>query len=555
VYRQILSFRLLSIALWCGLLLGAARAQPAEAQPSSASDRARVALLVYQNQSASDAVARRSDALSRTLRRQAESARAETDAVRQELRNARAQGTRAQARTALLERRLEEKERAFAESVERYTAELAQRDVTYARERSVLLSTGERLLQTAEGRRALDLYNAGGQENWREARQVLDSMRRLRRAMDARDSAVLYEGALNTGLETTAAVIALYEEVVALDGSNYWDWIRLSSLQDGAGNLSAAKRSAEAALRVAQGSRERSISLSQIGMVLRRQGDFSGAISSFDQALSQANIAKIDEIISGRAVAEDFMFVVQILSNAGETYFRAGNYGEALRSYTQASSILERNAPATPTFDARRPRSVLQAKLGGLAYQQGNFAQALVHYQQALTLARDLHRTEPDSVSYRYGVGACADLVAEALLALNRPAEAMVLVREAHQIAEQISSGDPSSGYYRHISALASTKVGSVFIRIGDRAAAAGYYRRAAALERQLVSEDPTSHEYQLSLVDALEGLAQLRLDDVTWQTVSDQYESMRRHGMLPASYEEAAAAARRRAEQGRPAQ
>ncbi len=91
--------------------------------------------------------------------------------------------------------------------------------------------------------------------------------------------------ARNSGEQTTAEVIARYEEVTQLDPGVHWDWVELGRLYVASGNLSAAEQAAHRATETAKDERDSSVAQSELADMRVAQGDLTGALESYGEAM------------------------------------------------------------------------------------------------------------------------------------------------------------------------------------------------------------------------------------------------------------------------------
>ncbi|WP_346290358.1 CHAT domain-containing protein [Sphaerothrix gracilis] len=122
--------------------------------------------------------------------------------------------------------------------------------------------------------------------------------------------------------------------------------------------------------------------LNQIGVVQRRLGNVPTAYTLHQQALALAATSPSSQSVQIRAEA---------LHNLAAVQAHRGHYTQALSLYKQALAARQAMAQAAPAeigsyFHAGRTFN----NLGGVYDRLGNHPQALVHYQQALTIARHI---------------------------------------------------------------------------------------------------------------------------------------------------------------------
>ena len=283
--RPALSLALSSCLLTAGLPLATAwlapaaalAATPAAARDLSADAKAAAAETVFNAAATLDAFKREADDRLRGQRRQIEGLQT------------RLKTAEAQRQTDVSALRSE-----LAQAQERFVAELAARDRTYAREIAVFRSTVEDIAATPEGAEALRVYNAGEEvkalgmlrrlaDARRQAREVRNN---IETAADYRKEAMLALDARNKGKLTTRDVIAKFEEVTQLDPGVHLDWVELGRLDTDAGQLGTAKAAAQQSADTAESDRDRLIAAQELGDVLVAQGDLAGARARFQDSLA-----------------------------------------------------------------------------------------------------------------------------------------------------------------------------------------------------------------------------------------------------------------------------
>lgn len=430
---------------------------PTYATPvSSQADRARIALLIYQSQSARQVDLRRGDALTKDLRTKADAAEKLAATTRLQLASARLEGSRARNKADMLARDLNAQEQALSEAAETYAAELAKRDEDYARERSILISTGERLLRTAEGRKVLDLYNAGGESNWQEARKVMDEARRVRRSVDARDSATLYLGARNHGLETTLNVIRVYEELLSDDASRSEDWRELAILYLDAGNAPKAFEAFDRAAQTASTGAEKGKIL--LNRAMAESGLHAGKsiIPYYDNAILElrrhlqrtpGDVAAQADLAKALVRSAEIILIYAGISTSDTSV--------ALERLQESVKIVTGLIALNPKTDARRI-FISSNKL------MGDYHRLIViddknsqkYYDASISMARILLSENPTSIFEQENLATFLDMKAISYfdnkngLYVKSPVSAIPLLEESLGILAKLKTGDPTSRFW-----------------------------------------------------------------------------------------------------------
>ena len=290
----------------------------AYAATMSSTDRARVATLVYQSASAKQVDLRRGDAATKSLLARAESAERTAAATRAQLASAKNENEEARRQARALAQKLALQEDALAQAAEEYTKELAKRDEEYARERTILISTGERLLKSPKGGQVLDLYNTGGEGNWEQAKRLMADAQRIRRAVDARDTARMYLQAKSKGLETAADTLAKYEEVVRDDPGDVDDWRAIAFLRRELGRPEQALQAIDQAQKLAKTERERwALEMDRARAVAELKGPGEAA------PLADQAVAIVRSALDGKHAKGDHSRLVESLALSAQLHLRS----------------------------------------------------------------------------------------------------------------------------------------------------------------------------------------------------------------------------------------
>jgi len=466
----------------------------AASAPTSA-DRARIALLVYQSQSARQADLRRGDTLTRGLRLTADRAEKIASATRAELARVRAEGARAKKGVEALEQQLEAQEQKLADIAQKYTAELAKRDEEYARERSVLISTGERLLTTMDGRRVLDLYNAGGEANWREAKAVLDESRKVRRALDTRDAAVMYAQARAKGLENTPSVIAVYEELLRDDPSQANDWFFISILYRESGQNGKALESAKRAASLATGDSAKIRVLIEVARAHRASGDIQSALTALREAekAARAGVAK-----NPRSTARS-RILADVLTQSGSNHLELGDGRSAKDAYREAIRLYEDLLPRTKLWPMKEMYLGALLGLAHALWNEENVAEASPQIQKAHSFATEALKLHPDVTEAREKVALTSAWVGDLFVSQWKYESARHMYEKAASTYAVLTAEDPDLVWYDPNVEYLSRAVGSAEIELNRAQSALGHLERSEKISRKYPSAS-----YQIALQSGL---------------------------------------------------
>lgn len=142
----------------------------------------------------------------------------------------------------------------------------------------------------------------------------------------------------------------------------FWDWVELGRLQVIAGDLGAARRTAQATLEVAVTDRQRSVAFTAFGNVAIRQSDLDAALEAYARGLEVAErLAAADP--SNALAQRDIIVSLYKLSNLASA---TGRQRDAERMLKRALDV---NSALIQRFENPRwlqDRQALQAALEAL---------------------------------------------------------------------------------------------------------------------------------------------------------------------------------------------
>ena len=452
-----------------------------------------------------------------------------------------------------------------------FTAQLAEKDSEFARERAVLLAAGEKLAETAEGLEALTLFNAGGQENWVKAKLVLaqieatrEAKRRADAASDKRAAAELYEQARDKGYETLASVILKREAVVEADPSLSVDWQTLAVLYRAAARLDDALRATRNALAAAVTGRQRMVAQSDLAEILSRRGDTNAARAEFATAVAMGREVAAADPNSWKEQAN----LVATLHQYGDFLHHNGQLDASFALQNEALEIARKLLAADPesAFIKRMAFRSLR-DVGGKYILRGNTPAATAHLQEALAMARAIVADDPTSLGAQRLLGGQLTLTGLLLMRDKKFADAEMLMSEKLMLSRKFVAADPQSvgdqvslinalnglalvlkdsgrpaaalQPYREALVLARrnanlpqsiyvaalNNVGDVFRMTGDAAGSRAHFEEMLPAARAMAQKDPVLTNRR-RVAYALEGLAELGALKGGWPIVLAEIES-----------------------------
>ena len=190
-----------------------------------------------------------------------------------------------------------------------------------------------------------------------------------------------------------------------------------------------------------------------IGRVLLAQGDYSGALERYNQALD----------IKRRTIGEDYLSTASTINNIGHVLLAHGDYSGALERYNQALDIKHRilgeDHPST---------AVTIHSIGRVLLAQGDYSGALERHNQALDIKRRiLGEDHPSTAVTIHDVGRVLSAQGDYSGAFERYSQALDIYHRIlgedhpdtataiHNIGRVLSAqGDYSGAFERYSQAL-----------------------------------------------------------------------------------------------------
>lgn len=374
-----------------------------------------------------------------------------------------------------------------------FTAQLAEKDNDFARERAILLAAGEKLAETPQGLEALTLFNAGGKESWAKAKLVLaeiEATRAAKRRVDAgndkRATATLYAQARDKGYETLASVTAKYEEVVATDPSWFWDWLVLSRLYLDASRVDDALRTAKQGEARAVDDRARMHAAGDLANVQRVRGERAEALGYHQLRLILAR--KLAAAYPGAEKEQRYVFVS--LVRLGQFYVRQLDTAAALPVLREALAITRLLVAANPA--SLLYKNDLAASLGENAKalnQLRDRTGALVFIEESVAVRREALALDPSSIRAQLVLVDALDVSGLTYMNLGNVDIARTRFEEQNKLMRMIVATDPLSQEYQSTFTSTLDKLGDIAKKQGKFGDAVSYYTESLAIRRKLIAK------------------------------------------------------------------
>lgn len=343
-------------------------------------------------------------------------------------------------------------------------------------------------------------------------------------ASEIRQLASLREIMRVNGEATAASVIALREQVVALDGSRFWDWSDLFHLHLATGDLQSAQRTAQRSFEAAADIRNRSIAYTHLGDVAERLGDLSAAAAAYAEVIRirrarvaeaplnvQANLDLFIALTRALRVAPDLNArsviaregvnimrrvaaadprerreLAAALNRLGMIEMNRGNAQGAHRLFEEEHAIFTALQSAAPSDqEATRDLSISHLNLGDALLSLGQEPRALNHYETSLRMRRRMSTADPSNITYLGYVGEALLKIGDLHFQANRISAAGRAYEELLPLVEESSRGVGRLGHSGDLS-IVHERLGNVASQRRQHGRALEHYNRALLLREEM---------------------------------------------------------------------
>lgn len=276
-------------------------------------------------------------------------------------------------------------------------------------------------------------------------------------AADLRQNAILALEARSRGVVSTQQAIARYKEIVSLDSSMPWDWLRLSDLYLAAGDLAAAEASSTTAVNISTADRDKSIALKMAGDILIAQGKVELGLRSLVRSheLTRASFS--------------------------------GENADRLEKLDFARSLLS---------------------MGRIYFSSAEVHKAEAPFKEAAQLAEEVLLINPND-EQAGEILAAANLELGRSLRINSNSASEITILQALKTAEKFSLSHPSSSHFKLIRCTALRELITFPASKGRSNSNEFDYEDCIIQYKRAVDQDPENLELRLALLSLLTGKAE----------------------------------------------
>jgi tetratricopeptide (TPR) repeat protein len=199
------------------------------------------------------------------------------------------------------------------------------------------------------------------------------------------------------------------------------------------------------------------------------------------------------------------------LNRYGNVHALQGRLDEALLVYEESLTLARRLAQTDPSnTEWQRDVGVSLDNVGGIRQAQRRLDEALLVYEELLTLARRLAQTDPSNTEWQRDVGVSLDNIGRIRQAQGRLDEALLVYEEWLTLARRLAQTDPSNTEWQRDVGVSLNNVGGIRQAQGRLDEALLVYEESLTLARRLAQTDPSNTQWQRELSFVLTVLAEV---------------------------------------------
>lgn len=247
--------------------------------------------------------------------------------------------------------------------------------------------------------------------------------------------------------------------------------------------------------------------MEQQGRILMTQDDAVPAVALFRDAIAIAEpLVEVDpgSIEWRRRLAQVYMALGDGLAMIGD-WAGARAAQEADMQLTVA--MLQEN-PDNATL--ARDLGISMGRAAALSRLEGRLGDALLKYQAALALYRDLSVADPENTRLMFDIGYTQAAIGEILTLQGRLEEAAAAYRENLELDRELAALDPGNTHWTRSVAIDLKQLGTFAMQSGDLVEAEVRLEESHVLFLALAESDPLNWQWQRDVLTSFAQRAQL---------------------------------------------
>lgn len=404
-----------------------------------------------------------------------------------------------------------------------FTTALAKRDEDYARELEIIANVGTDLLTTEEGERQLKAYLDGG--SWEALDAVLAKIQQKRNSAYFRSRAVVAKTSYDNGKARLAQVIALYQQTVATDPNNHWDWVELTRLYQDFGEPDLALGAANSALQTARDDRDREVAHNELGKILL-DSDRAAARGHYKDSLIIA-----ERLSRSDPENVDLMLDLAISYRQYGDMFQFEDRNESLRWYNKSREIRELVLDNFPnSIRYKGDVSAIYSIIGSHLIIH-NLEGGREWLQKGLNILNDLQNSDPSNVTLQSERSFSYERLGDVIVKTD-PSAAVPYYKQSLDIRRNLAFSDRGNDSYQRNYEVSLMKIGLGMANL-DRTKSIEYMQEGLLIAQNRASSNPSNNESQSDLLVALYYLAQVNAPSFNFTRTKVQLDAMRRNNQL----------------------
>jgi tetratricopeptide (TPR) repeat protein len=202
---------------------------------------------------------------------------------------------------------------------------------------------------------------------------------------------------------------------------------------------------------------------------------------------------------------------VSWLNLCGDLAAVQGDLDEALRSFTESKTVLERltaTNPANATWQFNL--GIVNERLGALAVQHGKFDEALVFLTRRHDIISALAASDPANAEWQRDLSVSLEKRGDLAVAQGDLAGALRCFSESKTIRERLAASDPANAEWQRDLSVSLNYLGNLAVAQGDLAGALRCFSESKTIAERLAASDPANAAWQRDLSVSLDRLGDL---------------------------------------------
>jgi eukaryotic-like serine/threonine-protein kinase len=241
------------------------------------------------------------------------------------------------------------------------------------------------------------------------------------------------------------------------------------------------------------------------GDLLRLNGKFSQAGTTYDQAIAELERAHADDAKNAE-IRDDMALAVEA---RGWIHRERGDLPNCEKDYRRALDLLDKLVAEFPTVPRHRESLAKACNSLGILYQEtGRLDEAEVHLRREIPLVERLSQDFPDRPEYRREQARALNVFGGVLRLRGQVAEAAPALRKAIDLDTAILAKTPDDVLVRFQLAMAHHHLGDILLKQGKPQEAIAAIRKSQAINEALAKEFPDKPSYSSDLAVNFDSLA-----------------------------------------------